>query len=390
MPLVSEMRHPRGLDFANERLVYRLRQDEGLSFDAIAARVVNISGEPSTEDTVRRAFSRFRLRQGRCKYNFDKCGRKPWKLTPDVQRFVLQRLLQMRKTTVCTSVSLQAILAAEKGVDVADSTIRKLLKSKGYKWLPRAQKRAYSKADKQRRLKFARAILRLSKQMLREKLTLSMDGVVLPTPPTDPIDRLNFCRQGETHMYRKPSEAGTPALAGADPYEDYIPLQRCVPLWGGISEGGCAEVLMHEKKKLTISEWVAAVSKGRLNDAVRKLRPQGGKPWHVLCDNEKFLVSESSKQACAKKGIKLWFVPPRSPDLNPVERFWSWLRRELRRRDLLDLKQKRPVLGKTAYRQRVRSILRTRKAEIAAGNMARGLREVCRRVVKNKGAHSGK
>ena len=43
-------------------------------------------------------------------------------------------------------------------------------------------------------------------------------------------------------------------------------------------------------------------------------------------------------------------IPPRSTDLRPVEKFWSWLRRKLRAMDLKDAVAKRPVLGKMAYK----------------------------------------
>ena len=95
-------------------------------------------------------------------------------------------------------------------------------------------------------------------------------------------------------------------------------------------------------------------------------------------------------KACARKRVKLWFVPPRSPDLNPVERFWAWLRKELRRRDLDDLRSKRPVLGKTAYKQRVRNVFRSQKAQQAAKNLAKSFKKTCQKVVRLRGAHSGK
>ena len=44
---------------------------------------------------------------------------------------------------------------------------------------------------------------------------------------------------------------------------------------------------------------------------------------------------------------------PKSPDLNPVEMFWGWLRKKLRSMDLEDLRKKRRPLGKTAYTARV-------------------------------------
>ena len=40
---------------------------------------------------------------------------------------------------------------------------------------------------------------------------------------------------------------------------------------------------------------------------------------HVLCDNESFLDAAPCAKAHMLKRIKLWHIPPRSPDLNPVE-----------------------------------------------------------------------
>jgi len=184
--------------------------------------------------------------------------------------------------------------------------------------------------------------------------------------------------------------AAVPELAGAQPYVDQIPLSRAIPLWGGISEGGFAVVTFHKKKKLTVTEWLDVVQSGKLNAAVHSLRPAGTQPWHVLCDNEKFLKAKASMKAYARGKLQMWFVPPRSPDLNPVEMFWAWLRRELRRRDMADLHNKRPGLGKTAYRQRVRLVCRSAKAQKVAKNIAKTLKKTCKIVVKKRGAHSGK
>ena len=167
-------------------------------------------------------------------------------------------------------------------------------------------------------------------------------------------------------------------------------MARALPVWGGISKGDFGVVAMHNFKKLSTEEWVGAVEQGKLDKAAKSIGALGRKPWHVLCDNEKFLKTAASQKACSKRGIKLWFVPPRSPDLNPIERFWARLRRELRRRDLQDLKSKRAPLGKVAYRKRVREVLRTTKAQEVAKRMAGSLKKVCRKVVEVKGAHSGK
>ena len=154
--MVCEMRHPRGLNFANERKVWHLRVQKNMSWESIAAEVVNLQGAPSTADLVKRAYNKFNGAAGRSVYKFARCGRERWKITIGVQHFILAKLLQLRMTQVCTSTTLQAVLAKEKGVNVSDATIRKFLRRKGYRWLPRAQKLAYSAMDKQLRFRFCK------------------------------------------------------------------------------------------------------------------------------------------------------------------------------------------------------------------------------------------
>ena len=190
-------------------------------------------------------------------------------------------------------------------------------------------------------------------------------------------------------MWRKASEAASPDLAGEDPFAKQLPLARCAPLWAGISHNGVAEILIHKTKKCSIDEWATAVRAGKMMAALRHLRPhKRTNPWLILCDNERFLTSKLAKEAHAQKGIALWQIPARSPDLNPIEKFWGWLRRELRRRDLQDWNAKRPPLGRTAYRARLRAVLRSKKAQSVAGRYAAGLLNVCKEVLQKKGAAS--
>ena len=92
--------------------------------------------------------------------------------------------------------------------------------------------------------------------------------------------------------------------------------------------------------------------------------------------------------AFAQKRVRLMHIPPRSPDLNSIESFWGWLRGELRRRDRKDLRLQKPALNMVQYKQRVKEVLRTVKAQDVAKAKFRNLKKVCREVVKKKGAMS--
>ena len=386
MPVIKEVVRPESLDFKNQKKVMVLRDVEKLSFNEIAERVVNLKGEESTEDTVRRVYNRFSPRLGRVRYHFNRCGRKAWKITPDVSTWLIRRLLSQRRKYICTSTSLQCDLATEKGISLSTAAIRKHLTKKGYKWLPRSQKRKYSKEDRKTRLVFAKKLATKSDAELKQFLTLCMDGVVIPMAPTSPIERENFCMNGESHMWRKRGEAALPELSGEDPYAEQCPLARCLPLWAGISSKGVAEILFHKTKKVNKEEWVKAG--GSLAAAVKKLKCSRSGPYRLLCDNEGFLDAKIAKKMYKRHRIEMLHVPPRSPDLNPIERFWAWLRKQLRRKDLADLRAGRPALGKMAFKVRVRALLKTKKAQNAAKSQWVSLKKVCKEVVRKKGAAS--
>ena len=388
MPLVQEMVHPRGLDFRNQRRVAILRaQTPPVPFWRIAEVVRNLQGLPSTEDVVRRAYARFNEKKGRVLYKYHKCGRKPWKITRQVGTFVLKTLLRERRHGICTSTTLQAAVAKEYKLTVSTSQIRKYLTARGYRWLPRAQKRLYNAKMRRWRTAFAEEFQALSERALARGIAMAMDGIVLTVPPADPTERKNFCLHGETHMWRKPGEAAKPDLSGNDPYATQVPLVRAIPLWGAIPARGFMEVVYHKHKKLSVEEWAKALDAGRLRRAVDHLQdPATRWPRRMLCDNEKFLTAKCILRRYMEDDLEPLPIPKRSPDLNPIESFWGWLRGRLRARDLDDLKRGRPSLGKAAYKRRVKALLRTKKAQAVAKAKFKAFQKVCLEVVRKRGA----
>ena len=387
MPVRSEVVHPLSLNFANERKVVMLREINKMSYPKIRLKVWNLKKQRPSKELVRATVKLFNTRSGTRKFNYGNCGRKAWKVDDDVKKFLVTRLKALRTKCICTATTLQRELAKKKRVELACSTIRKILFKAGYKWLPRAQKPKLSKDRMIERCVFSQAVVDLSPAQLAKKYNLSMDGAIFSTPPKDAVDRANFCSIGDTHMWRTRGEAASPELAAHNEYGKQVPLSRAVPLWGGISPGGFVVIAFHPTKKIQPEEWVDAVDSGALTIAIKQGKPVLKKgPWGVLCDNEGFLSKADSKAAHRKQKIILRHVPARSPDLNVVEKFWGWLRRELRKRDLNDLVQKRPALGKMAYRQRILAICRTPKAKEVAANYFKSLRKVCQEVLLKKGA----
>ena len=66
--------------------------------------------------------------------------------------------------------------------------------------------------------------------------------------------------------------------------------------------------------------------------------------------------------------------------------FWGWLRKKLCHMDLEDLRKKRQLMDKAGYTARVKSIMRSQKAQSVAKSYAAGLRKTCRQVESRGGA----
>ena len=63
----------------------------------------------------------------------------------------------------------------------------------------------------------------------------------------------------------------------------------------------------------------------------QQLLPSLEKGTVIVMDNASFHSKQRLISAAQNDGCKLLFLPPYSPDLNPIEKFWAWLKRFLRK-----------------------------------------------------------
>jgi len=61
------------------------------------------------------------------------------------------------------------------------------------------------------------------------------------------------------------------------------------------------------------------------------LLPALGPGYTIVMDNAAFHKSEKTKTLIENAGCKLLFLPPYSPDLNPIEKFWANLKARIRK-----------------------------------------------------------
>ena len=63
----------------------------------------------------------------------------------------------------------------------------------------------------------------------------------------------------------------------------------------------------------------------------QQLLPSLEKGTVIVMDNASFHSKKRLISAAQNAGCKLLFLPPYSPQLNPIEKFWAWLKRFLRK-----------------------------------------------------------
>ena len=62
-----------------------------------------------------------------------------------------------------------------------------------------------------------------------------------------------------------------------------------------------------------------------------QLLPSLDKDTVIVMDNASFHSKARLSSAAQKRGCRVVFLPPYSPELNPIENFWAWLKATLRR-----------------------------------------------------------
>jgi len=75
------------------------------------------------------------------------------------------------------------------------------------------------------------------------------------------------------------------------------------------------------------TDCVNAQSTRRLYEQLLEAHPEG--PVYVVCDNARYYKNKDLRQWLADKRIVQVFLPPYSPNLNLIERFWKFLRQKI-------------------------------------------------------------
>lgn len=82
------------------------------------------------------------------------------------------------------------------------------------------------------------------------------------------------------------------------------------------------QVIIHEDKTLNAETTIQFVRK------IEEAYPTKNK-IHIFCDNAPYYRNKAVSKYLETSRVKLHFLPPYSPNLNPIERLWKWMKERI-------------------------------------------------------------
>jgi len=118
-------------------------------------------------------------------------------------------------------------------------------------------------------------------------------------------------------------------------FREYARAPRGIPVIGKIS--GKKFKRMNIVAGLCGKQWVAPMQYDSSTDSVlfefwfeHCLLKEVGRGKYIVLDNARFHRKAKLTQLAEHLKCKVLFLPPYSPDLNPIEKKWAWLKQLLR------------------------------------------------------------
>ena len=250
-----------------------------------------------------------------------KSGR-PKKLGARTQRQLLRTLKLLRRTRGNFTAKDIMVECRLSEADISVRTVQRFLNQQGYRFLQTRKKGLMKRQDLQQRLKFARQIRKQhGPDFWKQDVMFYFDGTGF-AHKLHPRDQATAPRG---RIWRKKSEGlaigctakGSKAGTGG----------RVVRLFVAISYGK-GVVLVKPYEKLDGKKFARFVRR-YFPRTIEACGPQRRRLF--LQDGDPSQNSTSAKAAFSDLGLEVLRIPPRSPDLNPIENVFHIVGRQLRR-----------------------------------------------------------
>lgn len=192
-------------------------------------------------------------------------------------------------------------VALELGLSVSRSTLRRILKATGLSW--KKCKKLLAKADSEKRAAFIEQFQTLFERMRRDEIRLIY------------VD--------ESHFHQDLDLGYTWAPVGETIWRESKspPLSARINWYGAYDFSQGHAFIWHEGR---CNGQHTAQFLRRLNE---HLEPDG--PLVVLWDGAPWHRSKVARRQAQELGMQVVQLPAYSPDLNPIEGLWKWMREEV-------------------------------------------------------------
>ena len=253
----------------------------------------------------------------------DKAGRKK-KVSERDGRKVVASLKHLRETVGYFS-STDVQRESGVGIDVVSNrTLRRHVRSKGYRFSQCRRKGQLSVEDEKKRLKFARKCSRLPESFWCEGISFYLDGTGW-VHKTNPAQHTRTLR---TRTWKKPGESLHQYCTAKGKKEGVG--GKMVKLMVAISHKS-GVIKCHQYDSIN-AEVCASFIKEHFPDMFKVSSNRKGKLF--LQDGDPSQNSRLAIDAMDTVGCRLFKIPPRSPDLNPIENVFHLIGKRIHKQAL--------------------------------------------------------
>jgi len=222
-------------------------------------------------------------------------------IEPQVEKIIVRK---MKKKPNKSSTQLQDDLA-QKGYDVTDRTIRRIRIDLGYNKVKSSLLPNLSEGNIKSRLDYC-----------VKHITDKFSNAVF-------TDESNFqlAANNQVLWYRRDEED--------KPHLTKPRNNKKIMIWGGISRKGQTPLYIYrlgEGEKVTAESYVECIEDSLIDVMDRKF---GKNKWRLLQDNARPHAAQYTQEFIEENNIRLIVHPPYSPDLNPIEKVWAWMKSDI-------------------------------------------------------------
>lgn len=91
---------------------------------------------------------------------------------------------------------------------------------------------------------------------------------------------------------------------------------------------GAIDAITHDLQCVCNETYINALSVCELLEQIRNIHMDNNNPITIVLDNARYQRCDLVKQLADKLDIELLFLPSYSPNLNIIERYWKWLKKD--------------------------------------------------------------